>query len=58
MTDEEPTRKSGPATVDHSVSKAVAGITRCRVIVIDGIGMPPCGQATGGRGVVPLNQSG
>lgn len=35
----------GRATVDNSVSKAVAKITRCHLIVIDDIGMLPCGQA-------------
>ncbi|MFD5661105.1 IS21-like element helper ATPase IstB [Streptomyces hirsutus] len=35
----------GKATVDNSVAKAVAKITRCHLIVIDDIGMLPCGQA-------------
>jgi DNA replication protein DnaC len=35
----------GRATVDNTVSKAIAKITRCHLIVIDDIGMLPCGQA-------------
>jgi DNA replication protein DnaC len=35
----------GRATVDNSVAKAVAKITRCDLIVVDDIGMLPCGQA-------------
>ncbi|RXS64275.1 transposase [Streptomyces sp. TM32] len=35
----------GKATVDNSVAKAVAKITRCHLIVIDDIGMLPSGQA-------------
>ncbi|WP_432190615.1 IS21-like element helper ATPase IstB [Streptomyces sp. Tue6028] len=35
----------GKATVDNTVSKAVAKITRCQLIAIDDIGMLPCGQA-------------
>ncbi|MFD4949240.1 ATP-binding protein [Streptomyces sp. NPDC058239] len=36
----------GRATVDNTVSKAVAKITRCDLIIIDDIGMLPSGQAT------------
>lgn len=35
----------GRATVDNTVSKAVAKITRCDLIVVDDIGMLPSGQA-------------
>ncbi|MFE1840414.1 ATP-binding protein [Streptomyces sviceus] len=35
----------GRATVDNSVSKAAAKITRCHFIVIDDTGMLPWGQA-------------
>ena len=35
----------GRAAVDNSVSKTVAKITRCELIVVDDIGLLPCGQA-------------
>lgn len=35
----------GRATADNTVSKAVAKITRCDLIIIDDIGMLPSGQA-------------
>ncbi|PBC66126.1 DNA replication protein DnaC [Streptomyces sp. TLI_235] len=34
----------GRAAVDNSVARAVAKITRCDLIVVDDIGMLPCGQ--------------
>jgi DNA replication protein DnaC len=35
----------GRATVDNSVAKAIAKITRCHLIILDDIGMLPSGQA-------------
>jgi DNA replication protein DnaC len=35
----------GRAAVDNSVSQTVAKITRCELIVVDDIGLLPCGQA-------------
>lgn len=35
----------GRAAVDNSVSRAVSKITRCDLIVVDDIGMLPCGQS-------------
>ncbi|MFG2697143.1 ATP-binding protein [Kitasatospora sp. NPDC048407] len=35
----------GRAAVDNSVTRAVNKITRCGPIVVDDIGMPPCGRA-------------
>ncbi len=39
------TASLGRAAVDNSVARAVAKITRCDLIVVDDIGMLPCGQA-------------
>ena len=41
------TTAMGRATVDGSVAKTVARITRAELIVIDDIGMLPAGQAAG-----------
>ncbi|MFJ9521349.1 IS21-like element helper ATPase IstB [Kitasatospora sp. NPDC101801] len=35
----------GRAAVDNSVARTVAKITRCDLIIVDDIGMLPCGQA-------------
>ena len=41
------TAAMGRATVDGSVAKTIARITRAELIVIDDIGMLPAGQAAG-----------
>lgn len=45
ITLESLTAMLGRAAVDNSVSKTVAKITRCELIVVDDIGLLPCGQA-------------